>query len=118
VLSDLWVLRYIWDTDEQVEIIAAIINAAIDVAAPEVMHHPQAMVNTAPDPDEIYHEVMALEKEWDKHDVTLSQRTSIKDRLRYLNGRCDWISNETQRAYVQKPIDALWQKIIHEPQTS
>lgn len=116
VLSDLWVLRYIWDTDEQVEIISAIINAAIDTAEPEVSHHPQALVDTAPNADEIYTEVMILEKEWDSHDVTLSQRTSIKDRLRYLNGRCEWISNETQRAYVQKPIDALWQKIIHEPQ--
>jgi MoxR-like ATPase len=117
-LSDLWVLRYIWDTDEQVEIIAAIINAAIDTAAPEIAHHPQALVDTAPNADEIYSEVMILDKEWDSPDVSLSQRTSIKDRLRYLNGRCEWISNETQRVYVQKPIDALWAKIIQEPKLS
>jgi len=116
VLSDLWVLRYIWDTDEQVEIIAAIINATIDASSKEIMHHPQALVNSAPNPDELYAEVTSLTKEWEKTDLSLSQRTVIKDRLRYLNGRCEWITNETQRGYVQKPIDALWQKIIQEPQ--
>jgi len=43
----------------------------------------------------------------------MTERTVIKDRLRYLNGRCQWISNEVQRKYVQEPIDLLWGKIIH-----
>jgi MoxR-like ATPase len=42
----------------------------------------------------------------------MAERTIIKDRLRYLNGRSQWIDNEVQRGYVQQPIDALWQKII------
>jgi MoxR-like ATPase len=42
----------------------------------------------------------------------MGERTVIKDRLRYLNGRSQWISNEVQRNYVQQPIDQLWQKII------
>ncbi len=112
VLSDMWVLRYIWDTDDQIEIIAGIINAAITTEDTTVKHHEEALVNTLPDADEIYTEVMHLTREWMKEDVTLAKRDEIKDRLRYINGRSEWISNETKREYVRGPINELWQKII------
>lgn len=112
VVSDLWVLRYIWDTDDQAEIIAGIINSVIDTSDTTVAHHEEASVNTLPDADEIYREVLHLSGEWQKDDTTPAKRDEIKDRLRYLNGRTEWISNETKREYVRKPIDDLWQKIL------
>jgi MoxR-like ATPase len=70
-------------------------------------------VNAAPDAEEIYNEVTQMNEKWDDENLSLMERTGIKDRLRYLNGRCQWISNATRRAYVQEPIDALWQKVLH-----
>jgi MoxR-like ATPase len=29
-----------------------------------------------------------------------------------LHGRTQWLTNEVQRAYVQEPLDALWQKVL------
>lgn len=112
VLSDMWVLRYIWDTDDQIEIIAGIINGYINTEDKTVMHHEEALINTMPDADEIYTEVMNLNSEWQNENTTAAKRDEIKDRLRYLNGRSEWISNETKREYVRKPIDELWQKIL------
>ncbi|MCG2612635.1 AAA family ATPase [Terrimonas sp. NA20] len=113
ILSDMWVMRYIWDTEEQQEIIAGIINSVVeaDVNSPQV--HPRAADHTTPNAEEIYKEVKTMTEKWDDAGLALSERTIIKDRLRYLNGRSEWISNETQRAYVKQPIDSLWQKIIH-----
>ena len=62
--------------------------------------------------DEILTEFENLGKQWNAEETTMAEKTVIKDRLRYLNGRCDWISNEEQRKYVQQPIDELWQKIL------
>lgn len=112
-LSDMWVLRYIWDTDEQREIIAGIVNAVVDTEGERSAQHARARINSAPDADDIFKEVNKMTAEWDDPDTTSAARSVIKDRLRYLNGRCEWISNATQRAYVLKPIDALWQKIMH-----
>ncbi len=112
VLSDMWVLRYIWDTDDQIEIIAGIINASINTEDKTVTHHEEALINTLPDADEIYTEVMHLSSEWQSENTTPAKRDEIKDRLRYLNGRSEWISNETKKEYVRKPIDELWQKIL------
>lgn len=111
--SDMWVMRYIWDNEDQQEIIAGIINSVVEADKTETNHHPRATENVLPNADEIFKEVEVMDKQWDDAALPMAERTMIKDRLRYLNGRCTWISNEVQRNYVQQPIDALWQKIIH-----
>lgn len=110
--SDMWVMRYIWDTNEQIEIIAGIVNAVVEADVNKAEQHPRATANAAPDADEIYKEVSAMSEKWVSDGISMSERAIIKDRLRFLNNRCAWISNDTQRKFVQTPIDALWQKII------
>lgn len=112
-LSDMWVLRYIWDTDEQREIIAGIVNAVVETGEEKTGVHPRALTNSAPDADEIYQEVQRMTEQWEDKTTSGAERAMIKDRLRYLNGRCEWIQNAEQRNYILQPIDALWQQIIH-----
>ncbi len=110
--SDMWVMRYIWDTNEQIDIIAGIINTVIEADKNTAEQHPRASANAAPNADIIYKEVVGMTEKWENAAISMSERAIIKDRLRFLNNRCMWISNETQRRFVQEPIDALWQKII------
>lgn len=111
--SDMWVLRYIWDTEEQREVIAGIVNGIVeaDHTTPE-RQHPQASAKALPNADDIFREVTALNEKWGQADLPISERAVIKDRLRYLSGRCAWIGNAAQRQYVQQPIDALWEKVM------
>jgi len=110
--SDMWVLRYIWDTDEQREVIAGIVNAALQEEKEQEQLHPRAALNSAPNADDIYKEVMQMTELWKNPETSGAERSVIKDRLRYLNGRCEWIKNVDQRNYVLKPIDELWQQIM------
>ena len=55
--------------------------------------------------------IMMTEK-WAEADLPQAERALIKDRLRFLSGRCEWISNEVQRQYVQESIDNLWKQIL------
>lgn len=111
--SDMWVLRYVWDSDEQREVITGIVNAVITADEMTAEAHPRAAENSLPDADELFKEVNALAEKWVNPDTPMTERAVIKDRLRYLNERCDWIRNEEQRNYVQEPINALWEKVIH-----
>jgi MoxR-like ATPase len=52
--------------------------------------------------------------QWEDPGVSDAEKAAIKDRLRYLNGRCEWINNPTQRQYVMQPVDELWKKILQE----
>lgn len=111
ILSDLWVLKYIWDTEEQIEILQSIINRIIekDEAANA---HPQALFNKAPNPEEVMKEVNLLVEKWQDTSLSFEEQNSIKDKLRYVQTRCDWIKNNDQKEFIQKEIEGLWQKIL------
>ncbi|MGJ8683985.1 MAG: AAA family ATPase [Nonlabens sp.] len=111
MISDLWVLKYIWDTEEQIEILEGIVNNAIENEITE-KSHPQAMFNKAPNPEEVMKEVKILVEKWDSSSLNYEEQNVIKDKLRYIQNRADWIQNEQQKAYIKKEIDALWQQIL------
>ena len=113
--SDLWVMRYVWDIEEQIEVIHGMVSHLIKADGPWIQHHPQAYQKQLPNPDDIYDEVAQLKAKWDDIHLPNTERSVIKDRLRYLNNRVAWITNDTTRSYVQKPIDDLWQTIIKSP---
>jgi len=113
VLADLWVLRHIWDTEEQREIITNMVNAAIASGLSGPGIHPRAAEHSVPDAEELFKEVEHLAAKWGDPEVKMAERALIKDRLAHLNGRCEWISNDEQRKYVQEPIDKLWNEIMH-----
>lgn len=111
VLSDLWVLKYIWDTEEQIEVLESIINAVIEKdTTPNA--HPQATFNKVPNPEELIKEVQQLAGRWQDESLTFQEKNVIKDKLRYLQTRCDWVKNSDQKLYIQKEIEALWQTIL------
>ena len=47
--SDLWVLRYVWDREEQMEPLAALVNGVLQMQAEGPQRHSLAGVQTTPD---------------------------------------------------------------------
>ena len=111
-LSDLWVLKYIWDTEEQMEILDALINNVIEKDNTTATH-PQAFAHKLPNAEEIFNDVKLLLKKWDESNLTFEEQNMVKDKLRYLQSRCDWVKNREQKQYIQQEIELLWKKILH-----
>ena len=111
ILSDLWVLKYIWDTEEQIEILEGIINNIIEKDITDDSH-PQALYNKAPNPEEVIKEVNLLKDRWENETLSFEDQNVIKDKLRYIQSRSDWIQNDEQKQFIKTEIDALWQKIL------
>lgn len=111
ILSDLWVLKYIWDTEEQIEILEGIINNIIEKDIAEKAH-PQALFNKAPNPEELIKEVQFLSGKWNNESLSFEEQNVVKDKLRYVQSRCGWIKNIEQRQFIQTEIEKLWQKIL------
>lgn len=111
ILSDLWILKYIWDTEEQIEILEGIINNVIEKDTAE-KSHPQALFNKAPNPEEVIKEVQFLASKWQNESLTFEEQNVVKDKLRYVQNRCGWIRNHEQKKYIQSEIENLWQKIL------
>lgn len=111
ILSDLWVLKHIWDTEEQIEILEGIINRTIEKDE-DSKSHPQALQNKIPNPEEVMKDVKILVDKWESGTLSFEEQNVIKDKLRYLQTRCEWIRNPEQKQYIQKEIESLWQKIL------
>ncbi|MFK8056284.1 MAG: AAA family ATPase [Saprospiraceae bacterium] len=106
--SDLWVMKYVWDSDEQIAPLAALIDAAlVDDASPQP--HPRAH-KTAVDAEELAAELARIREQWD--DADARQKTSLKDEMRHLNDRIAWLPNNTGRDQLTTDTETMWQQIL------
>jgi len=111
IISDLWVLKYIWDTEEQIEILTGVIDSIIEKDdAPNA--HPQALFNKIPNSEELMKEVNLLMEKWEMENLSFEDQNVIKDKLRYVQTRCSWIKNEEHKQHILTEIESLWHKIL------
>jgi MoxR-like ATPase len=109
--SDFWVMKYIWDTEEQIEILAGIIDGVIGKEI-SPQSHPQALFNKVPNSEELVKEVLILTEKWDNGGLTFEEQNVIKDKLRYVQNRSGWIKNQEHRQHIEQKIETLWHKIL------
>ena len=113
ILSDLWVLKYIWSTEEQIETLQATVNALIEKEQTEEKVHPQAFFDKASNPEELMNEVSNLKLKFSNQETSLQELNVIKDKLRYLQNRTDWVKDQQKKQYINTEIDQLWKEILH-----
>lgn len=111
IISDLWVLKYIWDTEEQIEILAGIIDNIIDKEDSD-QAHPQALFNKVPNAEELIKEVTLLTDRWGSENLSFEEQNVIKDKLRYIQTRSNWLKNNTHKQHIQTEIASLWHKML------
>ena len=106
-VSDLWVLRHVWDREEQIEVIESIVAATLAASADDTADHPQSRSNRAPDPD-------VLASGLDDVAARLAANpadTAAADELRLLTSRLDWVAAGVAKDELTRRAQALWQKI-------
>jgi MoxR-like ATPase len=104
-VSDLWVLRCIWDREEQREMLAAMVQETINKDTPDSGDHPQAHGGNAPDPESLARDLDALSDAW--ADLALGV---AKDRLAALAARVPWVKQTETREALQEKVEALWRR--------
>jgi MoxR-like ATPase len=109
--TDFWVLRYIWDTEEQREVIATIVQAAVDAAddAAQRQSHPRSRAGT-PDPETIARDLDSLSARLEAADISQVERGMVRDHLTALAGRIPWIAEEQQRTFLHRLLVPLLEK--------
>src|SRR5262245_39200339 len=115
--TDLWVLRYIWDVDEQREVIAAIVNPVVEASPDEALatSHPPARPSDGPDPEELAKDLSRLGERLADRALADSERAVLRDQLGLLAGRCQWVVNRQQRDFLDQQVASLWQQFGVQP---
>jgi MoxR-like ATPase len=106
--SDLWVLRHIWDTVEQREVLASVVGDAVKAEPADPRDHPRSRADDAPDPDALARDLDELADRLSDADSPAADRSAYRDRLGALVGRVQWVRDADQRAFLQRRVDAMF----------
>jgi MoxR-like ATPase len=111
--TDLWVLRYVWDTEEQRDVLASLVQDALDQANDQerAASHPRASDDSAPDPEQLALGLEQIASQLDQSDLAETQRSYLRDQLGVLASRCQWVAQQQQRDFLDARIEELWDRL-------
>jgi MoxR-like ATPase len=109
--SDMWVVRYTWETEEQQEVIANIVAEAIRQSECEPGDHPRSRGLDKPDPEVLAHDLEVLADSLKKTALNESERAVAADQLQQLSSRCEWVPAGPARDHLAKRVEALWELV-------
>src|SRR5205085_2074153 len=98
--SDLWVLRDVWDREEQIEPLAALVNGMLEQHGAGPAAHALARVEAAPDGEEIARQLDGVEQQLKGGRLTLSAVARLKERVTDLADRAAWLGDAESRGYL------------------
>ena len=109
--SDLWVLRYIWDAEEQQSVLKSIVDDVIGTAADsDESPHAQAHSGETVNAEQLARDLSHLADRLAADKLRDSDRVFLKDQLGLLAERCQWVPEATQRAQLDSVVADLWKK--------
>ena len=110
-VSDFWVLRNVWDREEQQEVLAALVQEDLAKDASPERVHPQARAAEAPDPEALARDLELIERRLDQGSVPADDLGRLRDQLGVLAGRCQWVAAEEQRMFLLERATGLMDRV-------
>jgi MoxR-like ATPase len=110
-VSDFWVFRYVWDREEQIAPLAALVAGVIEPHVDEVDTHPLAAVPERVDGNEIARQLDAVATEIDDRSRGLLAVARTREHLAALADRVAWLPDEPARRHLNDRIGELLKKM-------
>jgi MoxR-like ATPase len=98
--SDLWVLRYVWDREEQVAPLAALVVGVIEPHAGETRAHPLAAPPERVDAEQLARRLDALAGEVQSRTLSLSAAARAREQLADVVDRAAWLPDDPARKFL------------------
>jgi MoxR-like ATPase len=111
--SDFWVLRYVWDREEQIAPLAALVNGVLK-EQPEVREkdaHPLSAVPERVDGEELARQLETLEKELSASSRSLAALARLREQAAEIADRSAWVADVNARKHLLERANKLLQKI-------
>lgn len=109
-LSDLWVVRNIWDSEDQREVLASLVNQTLAKESAAAGDHPRARSNGSPDPESLARDIAGIASSVST-ELPETERAFLRDRLAILEGRCQWVTDTAKRDWLQQQVSAIWPRL-------
>jgi MoxR-like ATPase len=110
--SDFWVLRYVWDREEQIGPLGTMIDGVLrQQASPTSETHPLAIVREEVDGEALARQLEAIEKEIGAAKHSLSALARLHERLTELADRAAWVPDERSRTHLLDRARELMERL-------
>ena len=110
-VSDFWVLRYVWDREEQIGPLGSLVSGVVDSASSDLPRHPMSSKTRGLSAEEIAKELDAIEAETRKGELRLASVARMRERLGELSDHAGWISDESIRRHLTDRVAQLFRRI-------
>jgi MoxR-like ATPase len=98
--SDLWVLRYVWDREEQIDALAALVNGILEQHKGETQAHPLAAPPEHVDGEDLARQLDGVEQELNGEKPSLTVLARLRERVTDLTDRAAWIIDAASRKHL------------------
>jgi MoxR-like ATPase len=109
--SDLWVLRYVWDREEQIEPLSSLIHGVLKQQEETGDRHALSAVSARPDAEALAQKVESVEREIGTANLKLGEIARRKEQLTALADQSAWIADPKQKSYLLERIRKCLDKI-------
>jgi MoxR-like ATPase len=109
--ADLWVLRYVWDREEQIGPLGALINGLLAQHPAEGATHPLAAVTSQADGEELARQLDALEQQMAAGAQSLTVLARLRERLADLADRAAWLADNESRKHLLARARTLLERL-------
>src|SRR5579883_3516452 len=99
-VSDFWVLRYVWDREEQIAPLAALVAGVLEPHAQEADAHPLARVADAVDGEDLARRLEAAAGEVQSRSLSLAAVARLREQLANIADRAAWLADEAARTHL------------------
>jgi MoxR-like ATPase len=99
-VSDFWVLRYLWDREEQVAPLAAMVAGVIEPHAGEPATHPLAASPDRVDAEQLARRLEQLAGEVQSRKLSVAAAARAREQLTDLADRAAWLADDAARKHL------------------
>ncbi|HEX3150712.1 MAG TPA: AAA family ATPase [Gemmataceae bacterium] len=107
--SDLWVLRYVWDREEQVAPLTSLVEALLR-QQPAERAHPLAVTPERVDGEQLARELADAESRL-KDKTSLAELARLREQIARVADRAAWVADEAARRHLTEKAAALLHRI-------
>jgi MoxR-like ATPase len=109
--ADLWVLRYVWDRDEQIGPLRLLINGVLEQHPTTEPTHPLAARAEQVDAEDLARQLDGAERDLQGDGRSLLALARLRERIGALADRAAWIPEESARRHLLERSRQLLQRI-------
>jgi MoxR-like ATPase len=109
--SDLWVLRYVWDREEQMAPLRSLVQGVLEQHGGEELSHPLARPAEHVDGEEVARGLDAAEREIEADGKSLTVLARLRERVAGLADQAAWIGDEAARKHLLERSGQLLKRL-------